>query len=177
MITSVENNDQLNTHLDELEVIMKRLEYIREQKKKGNMIRSRARLSKYFLNLEKRNYINKSIPSFTIIGKNITDSQGILQQQYEFYSSLYASKGVENIFTGDLSPYMDNMKKLTDLKKEQLEAPYTNTELEEAIKSSKLNKAPGPYMFSNEFFKSFLDNFGSLGTSWNATITIKCLTL
>ena len=86
------------------------------------MIRSRAQLSqdwekpsKYFLNLEKRNHINKSIPSLTVDGKKITDSESILKQQHGFYSDLYSSKGVKDISTGEFSKYLRNMKKLSDL--------------------------------------------------------------
>ena len=50
------------------------------------------------------------------------------------------------------------MKKLTDFIKEQLGAHYTISELEEAINKNKLNKAPGPDGFSNEFFKFLLDD-------------------
>ena len=35
--------------------------------------------------------------------------------------------------------------------------PYTISDLESAIRSSKLNKAPGPDGFSNEFFKYFCE--------------------
>ena len=70
---------------------------------KGSMIRSRAQLnkdwekpSKYFLNLVKRNYINKSIPSLNVNDTVITDSKEILKQQLLFYSHLYSSKGTKN---------------------------------------------------------------------------------
>ena len=49
------------------------------------------------------------------------------------------------------------MKKLPDSNKIKLETPYTLEELEVAIKSSKPNKAPRLDGFSNEFFKSFMD--------------------
>ena len=53
------------------------------------------------------------------------------------------------------------MTKLSDIKREQLELPYTIAELEFAIKSAKLNKAPGPDGFSNEFFKYFIDELST----------------
>ena len=53
---------KFNTYSEELEATRKQLENCREQRIKGNMIRSRAQLSKdlenpykYFLSLEKRN--------------------------------------------------------------------------------------------------------------------------
>ena len=102
------------------------LEKIREKRIKGSMIRSRAQLSqdwekpsKYFLNLEKRNYINKSIPSLTVEGKKVTDSESILKQQHRFYSDLYLSKGVKELFTGEFSQYLDNMQQLSDNSKKK----------------------------------------------------------
>ena len=136
-----------------------KLENIRENRIKGSMIRSRAQLnkdwekpSKYFLNLEKRNYINKCIPSLTVNGKTTTNSKEILIEQHNFYKDLYSSKG-----THDFSTYLHSMPKLTEFTKETLEEPYTVNELEAEIKSGKLNKAPCPDGFSNEFFKFFLD--------------------
>ena len=141
-----------------------KLEDIRENRIKGSMIRSRAQLnkdwekpSKYFLNLEKRNYINKCIPSLTINGKPTTDSKEILIEQHKFYSDLYSSKGTHHLFSHDFSKYLHNMPKLTEHNKETLDEPYTVIELEAVIKAGKLNKAPGPDGFSNEFFKVFLE--------------------
>ena len=148
------------------------------------MIRSRAQISKdwekpstYFLNLEKRNYIKKSIPSlYTVDGKKITDSKDILLQQHDFYSNLYASKGVRNIFTGDFLCYLNNMTKLTDFKKDDLDRPYTVTELEFAIRASKLNKAPPDQMDSvmnlkkksqMNFYIGFLDTFKNATSKTN----------
>ena len=78
-ITHLEQETETDlTHIDELTQAKTRLEKIREDRIKGSMIRSRAQLSqdwekpsKYFLNLEKRNHINKSIPSLTVEGKKI----------------------------------------------------------------------------------------------------------
>ena len=96
------------------------------------MIRSRAQLnkdwekpSKYFLNLEKQNYINKSIPTLSVNNTLITNSKEILKQQQSFYSHLYASKGTKNLLSGNFSNYIENMTKLSDIKREQLDLPYT----------------------------------------------------
>ena len=131
---------------------------------KRSMIRSRAQLnkdwekpSKYFLNLEKRNYINKSIPSLNINDNMVTDSKEILKQQQLFYSNLYSSKGTKDLFSGKFSNYIENMTKLSDANREKLDVPYTIEELEFAIKSGKPNKAPSPDGFSNKFFNFFID--------------------
>ena len=99
-IKLLETEDEtLPSHNTEIANLKKRLQNIRENRMKGSMIRSRAQLnkdwekpSKYFLNLEKRNYINKSIPSLTVNETVITDSREILKQQHTFYSSLLLIK-------------------------------------------------------------------------------------
>ena len=118
---------------------------------KGSMIRSRAQLnkdwekpSKYFLNLEKRNYINKSIPSLNINDKMVTDSKEILKQQQKIYSNLYSSKGTKDLFSGKFSHHIENMTKLSEAKRDKLDVPYTIEEMEFAIKSGKPNKTPSP---------------------------------
>ena len=127
------------------------------------MIRSRAQLnkdwekpSKYFLNLEKRNYINKGIPSLIVEGKKVTDCKDILKKQHKFYNHLYASRGSTDLLQDDFSQYLTSMTRLSNFKKELLEKPYTLHELEFAISSSKINKAPGPDGFSNDFLNFFV---------------------
>ena len=79
--------------LNELEDLTKKLEEIRKHKLQGTIIRSRARWveygersSKYFLNLENRNYINKSITEIKISEKeSVKDQSKILKLQEEFY--------------------------------------------------------------------------------------------
>ena len=45
------------------------------------------------------------------------------------------------------------MRKLSDTERESIESLYTI----EVLKSSKLNKAPGPDGFSNEYSRYFMD--------------------
>ena len=68
------------------------------------MIRLRAKLAKdwekpkYFLNLEKRDYINKSISSLTANGRNLSDSKDILKQQHMFYKLSIRNSLLRNDF-------------------------------------------------------------------------------
>ena len=140
------------------------LENLREKKIKGSMIRSRAALidnwekpSKYFLNLEKRNYVNKNIPSLKDENDHeIFDSAEILLLQRNFYEDLYSSKETVPINDSKYSYLLNNLPILSEYIKTSLEAPYSLEELITTIKNSKLNKAPGPDGFSNEFFKFFI---------------------
>ena len=140
------------------------LENLREKKIKGCIVRSRASLtdtwekpSKYFLNLEKRNHVNKNIPSLLHNDSEITDSATILNLQRDFYADLYSSKETVVLENSKFSQYLHNLPNLSEINKTKLDAPYTIEELLRSIKASKLNKAPGPDGYSNEFFKFFIN--------------------
>ena len=151
--------------MDSLREQSLRLENLREKKTKGSIVRSRANLidnwekpSKYFLNLEKRNFTNKNIPSLTTANDVIiTDSAKILKMQMNFYQDLFSSKESLPINGSKFSHYLTNITTISDETRDSLDIPYTMSELESAIRSSKLNKAPGLDGFSNEFFKYFCE--------------------
>ena len=98
---------------NKLDNLKDKLEEIRKVKLKGTMIRSRARWvefgeksSKYFLNLEKRNFINKSITELKTSEDKVTKDQNeIINMQKNFYKSLYEEKitGEEVEYTPDIS--------------------------------------------------------------------------
>ena len=96
----IDSGNEQTTKRDSLREKSLRLEKLREKQTKGSIIRSRANIvdnwekpSKYFLNLEKRNFTNKNIPSLTTDDeKIITDSKKILMMQKSFYQDLYSSK-------------------------------------------------------------------------------------
>ena len=152
--------------LDSLRDKSLKLENLREKSSKGAMIRSRANIidnwekpSKFFLNLEKRNFTNKNIPSLiTDDEKVITDSKKILVMQKDFYQDLYSSKDSTPILNSKYSDRIKNIPRISEEKKIELERPYIIEELETTIRSSKTNKAPGPDGFSNEFFKFFIED-------------------
>ena len=91
------------------------------------MIRSIARWvefgeksSKYFLNLEKRNFINKSITELKTSEDKVTKDQNeIINMQKNFYKSLYEEKitGEEVEYTPDIS----NLPKINEEQKLNLD--------------------------------------------------------
>ena len=160
---SIDSGNNTIKNLNSLRELSLNLENLRERSTKGAIIRSRANIidnwekpSKYFLNLEKRNYTNKNIPSLTKEGKVITSSKEILTMQKDFYQDLYSSKNTIPLDNSKYSNLLANLPKISEHKKVELDQPYLIDELISAIKSSKLNKAPGPDGYSNEFFKYFL---------------------
>ena len=141
-------------------------EYI-EEKTRGAMIRSKCRwyeegekCSKYFLNLEKRNYNCKTIDRLqSTNGHIISDSKEILQEQYSFYDKLYTStidnsNNYDNIyqFLGDT---LDNVPKLSEDMKNNMDGQILETEITNAIKTTQNGKSPGLDGIPIDFYKVF----------------------
>ena len=166
--TKLLDDTNMSTDERELEIVKlnslnKEYQSIRENRLKGHQVRSRAELSahwekpsRFFLNLEKKNYLNKNISE--LLDENdvkITDSDKILKMQQSFYQDLFAGKNTIALNNSTFSPLLDNLPCLSENCSRNLERPYSLAELEDSIKRSKLNKAPGPDGYTNEFFKFF----------------------
>ena len=129
----------------------------------GAMIRSRARWfeegersTKYFLNMERRNFNNKCISRLKSEDNQIIEDKnqilGILKQ---FYSKLYLSSSKNN--ETDIDNFFKEIKgpKLSEDKKKYCEGPITENELKFALMSVPNNKTPGNDGYSAEFYKFF----------------------
>ena len=143
------NNDLVNLHKSELQ---------------GTYIRSRAeslefgeKPSKFFLNIESRNRVNKTITEIKIDENNtITAHKHILDSLKNFYETLYKVQDL---------PKPENVNvpiptQLTDQEKTQLESALTKEELDKALKQLKNKKSPGIDGYSPEFFKKFWPQLG-----------------
>ena len=75
--------------------------------------------------------------------------------QQKFYQDLFTCKKTIPIKNSTYSSFLDNLPRLSDSIKESLDLPLTLDELETVIKQSKLNKAPGPDGYTNEFLIFF----------------------
>ena len=154
-ITDMENLIELNN-----ELIMNRKNDLF-----GALIRSRAestefgeKPSKYFLNLENKNRINKNISQLKISETTtLTKQSDILKALHDFYETLYS----EQPHTPNPQPDpILHPKKLNGLEKASLELPLTKHELDEALFQMKNNKSPGLDGYSPEFFKKFWPQLG-----------------
>ena len=101
-ISHLENN--LNeANFGELDILKTELQDIRQEKLKGNLIRSRAeyidkgeRPTKYFCGLEKHNYISKTMHSLQKDdGTVLNEQDAILNETEQFYKNLYSSRDSE----------------------------------------------------------------------------------
>ena len=159
----IDSGNNLEALKDSLRARTLEFENLREKKIKGSIVRSRANLvgnwekpSNFFLNLEKRNYLNKNIPSLMDENnRTITDSKKILEMQKSFYQKLYTSTETTPLKNSKYDNSIQNLSTISEVVKTFLDKDITIEEVETAICTSKQNKAPGPDGFSNEFFKFF----------------------
>ena len=164
------NNNTLNIHinnLNSLEETRNRLYEIRNKKMEGVLLRSRCRYedlgekpTKYFLNLESRNFTSKVISKLTNEqGEDFTDTPDILNYQKSYYSTLYSE--TINIDDTPISEEIGrNPRKLSDNESIKLEGEITYAELLTALKKMKNCKSPGNDGFTSEFFKFFWSDVG-----------------
>ena len=134
--------------------------YIAE-KTRGAMVRSRARWveegersSKYFYNLEKRNFNSKTLQCIKKNETIISDNSSILNELQVFYKCLYTSRFHDEEHNCD---YFDDLERpqLDEDEKAALEQPISESEVLKALKSCQNNKAPGTDGFPAEFYKVF----------------------
>ena len=155
---------------EQLERKQKELEDIRLPKVKGTMLRAKSRYyeegekpTKYFCNLERRNYISKAINRLIVNDIEITNPAEILNQQNLYYKNLYSSKLMEkdevNVHAGFFLKE-DNVNALTNHQKQMCEGKVTLEELKSVLKGMSNGKSPGSDGFTVEFYKFFMPDLG-----------------
>ena len=159
LTTKFQNLDE-DIKKDKNEIKQKINDYYSQQCE-GAKIRSRAawfeegdRNTKYFLHLEKRNGIKRSLTSVKI-GKRIeTNAKKVQKQVHQFYSRLYKSNN-----TGDdlIEQYLGTINNpvLTEDDANLCEGEISIEELTLALKKRNLNKAPGADGLTTEFYREF----------------------
>ena len=139
-----------------------KLEEIRKIKIDGVMLRSRCRYedlgekpTKYFLNLESRNYQDKVINHLIDEnGDEVYKTKDILDTQKRYYKNLYKEKiQIDDATIKEIIG--NNENQLNDDEAQMLEGEITYEELTTALKNTKNSKSPGNDGFTTEFFKFF----------------------
>ena len=156
-----------NHNYEILEKKQNDLEVLRKKKMEGVKIRSRARwicdgekVSKYFCNLESRNYVTKCMDTLrTDSGNLLQDQREILNETMQFYKKLYSRRQVINVNLNEIFKNF-TVPVLSEVMKEGLEGPLTYSELLFCLKKSSNNSSPGYDGFSYEFFKVFWSDIG-----------------
>ena len=135
-----------------------------KKKTKGIIIRARARWydhgeksTKYFLNLEKRNYLKKHMRKLTINESVTTDSLTILSEQKCFYQNLYMNGRNETDNRYAAKSFLNNLNipKLSEDENQSCEGNILLNECELILETFQNNKAPGNDGIPVEFYETF----------------------
>ena len=155
---------------EEIGQLSTELSQIREDRIKGILLRAKVRWkvegeksTRYFCNLEKRHFSEKTIPKLIVENKEISDQMAIISEQEKFYKQLYSTKNTtitaedKTIFFNSDNPFITV---LNENEKQSLEGPLTPTEALKSLKEMKNNKSPGIDGFTVEFYKFFWIDLG-----------------
>ena len=158
----------VDTYLRDYEELKHELLSIYDSKSKAAMFRSKCRwiengekATKYFFNLEKRNYNRKTVFELeSDDGVTITDEKEILLAIETFYENLYSSD-----ITDSQCDFLNfsanvNIPKLSEDERDEMEGALGYDESEKIIRSFEKEKSPGEDGFTVEFYQSFFDLIG-----------------
>ena len=120
-----EQNPNDKKVINELCAVNLRLEKLLKHKTRGAILRSKSRWyeqgernTRYFFNLEKRNYCNKTVTKLKRNDNTYTNNQfQILQEEKVFYETLYTSKNIEKENFSN-SPFF-NLENITPLSEDE----------------------------------------------------------
>ena len=141
------------------------LETIYNIKVQGLILRSKARWvengeknSKYFANLEKRNFQSRIIHKLNVDGKLITDPNNILKEEMKYYENLYEKIEAQS---SNYDFFPENFdQKLENENRNKCEGLITEEECLSALKSMPNNKSPGSDGITTEFYKLIWKEIG-----------------
>ena len=113
-----------------------------------------SKCSKYFLQLENKNYKSKYIKKLHIDNEIITSPETILDKQKEFYKELYSEKdNSKNCI--DCSLFSETDPKLDIAEQQICDKPLTIKECYNSLQELPNNKSPGSDGFTSDFYKYF----------------------
>ena len=161
----VSTNNATPNDIEQLATLNTTLIGMRNEELKGAYIRSRAewsefgeKPSKFFLNLENRNRVNKNISEIKLDDDTIlTEQKDIMTALKNFYEDLYKKRDNQPLPNINPDP---TPTQLSQQEKNFLETAITKEELDLALSQMKNNKSPGLDGYSPEFFKKFWPQLG-----------------
>ena len=160
--------------VERYQYIKDELEKIEELETKGAILRSKVRWSeagekntKYFLNLEKRNAIDKHIHQLKLDSGEITnDLKVILSEQKRFYNKLYSNpdkyESESDTVNSHYDDFTNDLPKLSQEEQSLCEGLISEEECARSIKKMKNGKSPGCDGFTVEFYKVFWRNIKNM---------------
>ena len=122
---------------------------------KVKWVEDREKNTKFFLDLEKRNYNNKYIKKLiTNNNKEITTLEDIIEEEKCFYKELYASQSNKSHIADDFLN-IDNIPQLSYHDRMLCDKPLTIEECTKALKLLANNKSPDSDGFTTNFYNFF----------------------
>ena len=164
---NLDNIDGIEKQYDDLK---KELQHQYENKGKAAIFRSKCRwvekgefkATKYFFNLEKRNYNRKTINEIKLENdETTTDETQILSMIQTYYSNLYNSQAPDAQDSYEIFTESMEIPKLDDADRDVLDGPLTYEECKKSLQTSENGKSPGEDGFTVEFHKYFFDLVGA----------------
>ena len=160
-IEDLEKNFRSDSH--EYNMLKKEWENLHQLKTEGAIMRSKVdwaehgeKNTKFFLNLEKKNYNLKYIKKLIINDSvELRKPAEILEEEKQFYKNLYTSKISGGPRAGDDFLSAENIPRLKDSDKKICDAPLSLEEIAKATKELKNDKSPGSDGLSTNFYKFF----------------------
>ena len=144
---------------EQIRLVKAELLQLKKEKTKGVIIRAKAnwaflgeKSTRYFLKLEKQNFVSKTLYRVVDdLGQELTDQRLILNEIKRFYSNLYTTKGpIDRTYVEKLV-----IPQIPEELKVELDQTISLTEVSNALKDMKHNKSPGSDGLPVEFYKVF----------------------
>ena len=165
------NDADLNPHiLDQYEAEKNELNSLYELKGKEAIFRSKVKWieqgekpTKYFFNLEKKNYVTKTLLQIKLDNGEITSDMKKINKQIEvFFSETYKSKLTDVPLSEQelgLNDFIQNLEipRLSNEEQATFEHDLTVQEIKNVLHSFEKNKTPGEDGFTKEFYETFFD--------------------
>ena len=151
----------------EIQKCKEKLQQIRQTAVQGMLLRSKTDLyelnekpTQFFCNLEKKNYVNKTIYKINTGDKIVTEPRSILDELKKFYMNLYRSKR-DTHQSFNKKPFLDgDLKTLNEEDKELCEGLVKVNEVKNVLRAMANNKSPGSDGYPAEFYKFFWSDIG-----------------
>ena len=119
--------------------------------------------TKYFFNLEKKNYVTKTLLQIKLDNGEITSEMKKINKQIEvLFSETYKSKLTDVPLSEqelDLKDFIQNLEipRLPNEEQATFEHELTVQEMKNVLHSFEKNKTPGKDGFPKEFYETFFD--------------------
>ena len=155
--------------LEQINKVQDKLEQTRKLTVKGLILRSRVQWieegekpTKYFANLERKNYVSKLVTKVNKNGNIVKEQSKVLKELEYFYKDLYSSKLVMGN-TNNLDQKFLNqnvVNRIDGTSKLECDKNLTLNEIESVIKDMKIDKSPGVDGIPIEFYTCFWSDIG-----------------